>query len=157
VKTFETEAKTVSNRWKAALAIAAVVLLAAALLFFRDRFSPPRAPAATEIATLDLRRYSAVRSEGEKPVDGRAPVTLSRGYLTVSVLLPVGAEAGHYEYKVLNDGLQMVLSGESDAKFENRATTLVAQLNTDNLPGGHYSFWLRQPGFDWRSYQIEIR
>lgn len=156
VKAFEAEAKTASNRWKAAMAVAAVVLVATALFFFRDRFSP-QPSAGVETATMDLRRYSAARNEGEKPSDGKAPVTLSRGHLTVTVLLPVGAEGGRYEYKVLNDGLQMVLSGEGDAKFENHSATLAAQLDTDKLPSGHYSFWLRQPGFDWRSYQIEIR
>jgi hypothetical protein len=156
VKAFETEAKNASKRWRAALAIGAVVLVSTALLIFRDRFST-RLPAGVETATMDLRRYTAFRNDGEKPNDGRAPVVLIRGHLTVSVLLPVGAEAGRYEYKVLNDGLQMVLSGEGDARFENQAAKLIARLNTDNLPGGHYSFWLRQPGFDWRSYQIEIR
>ena len=155
VKAFEAAAKTASNRWKAALATAAVVLVAAALFFFRDRYLP-RPSVTVETATMDLRRYSAFRREGEKPGDGKAPVTLNRGHLTVTVLLPVGAEAGRYEYKVLNDGLQMVLSGEGDAKFENHSATLTAQLDTGKLPSGNYSFWLRQPGFDWRSYQIEI-
>ena len=156
VKAFEASAKTASLSRKAALATAAVVLVAAALFFFRDRYLP-RPSGTVETATMDLRRYSAFRREGERQGDGKAPVTLSRGHLTVNVLLPVGAEAGRYEYKVLNDGLQMVLSGEGDAKFEDHSAKLAAQLDTGKLPGGIYSFWLRQPGFDWRSYQIEIR
>jgi len=156
VKAFEAEAKSASDRRIAALAVVAVILIVSALFFFRNRFSP-RPSVAVETATMDLRRYSSFRSEGVKPNDGRAPVTLNRGHLTVSVLLPIGAEAGRYEYKILNDALQTVLSGEGDAKLENHTATMAAQLNTDRLPSGRYSFWLRLPGFDWRSYQIEIR
>ena len=142
VKAFEAEAKTASNRWKAALATAAAVLVVVALFFFRSGYMP-RPSVKVETATMDLRRYSAFRREGENPSDGKAPVTLNRGHLTVTVLLPTGADTGRYEYKVLNDGLQMVLSGEGDAKLENHSATLAAQLDTGKLPSGTYSFWLR--------------
>src|SRR4051812_1972097 len=102
VKAFEDEAKSASNRRMAALAVTAVILVVTALFFYRERFLP-RPSAAAETATMDLRRYSAFRSEGEKPNDGSEPLTLNRGHLTVSVLLPIGAGAGRYEYKILND------------------------------------------------------
>jgi hypothetical protein len=156
VKAFEAEAKLASGGWRVGAAIAALILIATALFFLRDRLLPRRS-AAYESATLDLRSYTASRGEGEKPGDGKPPVTLGRGHLTVAVLLPVGADAGHYEYKLLNDGLQTVLSGAGEAKIENHSTTLATKLDTDRLPNGHYSLWMRQPGFDWRSYQINIR
>ena len=140
---------------RAALATAAVVLVAAALFFFRDRYLP-RPSVTVETATMDLRKVLGISKRGGKAGDGKAPVTLNRGHLTVTVLLPVGGKPVARVCKVLNDGLQMVLSGEGDAKFENHSATLAAQLDTGKLPSGNYSFWLRQPGFDWRSYQIEI-
>jgi hypothetical protein len=155
VKAFEAETKLAFRGGRAGGVIAALILIATALFFLRDRLSP-RGPANYQSATLDLRSYTTSRGEGEKPADGKPPVTLDRGRLTVAVLLPVGADAGHYEYKLLNDGLQTVLSGAGEAKIENHSTTLATKLDTDKLPSGHYSLWMRQPGFDWRSYQINI-
>jgi hypothetical protein len=155
VKAFEVELKGRPDAWKLAAAIAAVVLIAVALFFLRDRLLIR--PAATyETATLDLRDYVVFRGEGEKPGEGKRPLSLGRARLTLKVLLPIGAEEGRYEYKLLNDGLQTVESGFGDAKLDNRSTTLTAKLNTERLPVGLYSLWMRQGEFGWRSYQIEI-
>ncbi len=155
VKAFEAELRGRPGGEKLALVIAAIVLIGVALFFFRDRLSMRQA-VPYETATLDLRGYTALRGEGEKPGEGMRPVSLGRARLTVKVLLPVGAEEGRYEYKLLNDGLQTVESGFGDARMDNRSTELIANLDTEKLPVGHYSLWMRQAGFDWRSYQIEL-
>jgi len=153
IKQFEADLKR--SRWGKAAALAAIVLIVAGLLVFRGRLLA-HANAKYQTATLDLRSFSAARSENEKAGNGQT-LTLSRGRLTISIILPVGADAGRYEYKLLNDSLQQVGAGNGEAQLRDGNVVLAAQLDISSVPPGQYTVWLRQPGFEWRSYRISIR
>ncbi len=152
IKQFEADLK--QSRWRKAAALAAVVLIVAGLLVFRGRLFAP-ATTSYQTATLDLRPFSAARSENEKAGNGRTPA-LSRGHLTLSIILPVGSDAGRYEYKLLNDSLQQVAAGDGEATMRDGNVVLAAQLDTSSMPLGQYTVWLRQPGYEWRSYRVSI-
>ena len=151
VKQFEADLKR--SRLGKAAALAAILLVITGLLIFRDRLIPG-APASYQTATLDLRPFSVARSENDKAENN--PLALARGRLTLSILLPIGSEVGRYEYKLLNDSLQQVIAGEGEAKMQDRNVVLAAQLDTRSVVAGQYTLWLRQPGYDWRSYRVSI-
>lgn len=152
IKQFETDLKR--SRWGKAAALAAIVLIVAALLVFRGRLFAP-ATTSYQTATLDLRPFSATRSENEKGGNGRT-LALSRGRLTLSIILPVGSDSGRYEYKLLNDALQQVAAGDGEATMRDKNVVFAAQLDTTSLAPGPYTVWLRQPGYEWRSYRVSI-
>ncbi len=96
--------------WPAA---AAVLLLAAGLaawlVYGGGQTAPTRQPArivanAEPVAvTLDLRKHSVTRSDA--PAEDLPPLVLPRAKVTLTLLLPVGSEAGNYEVRVLgSDG-----------------------------------------------------
>jgi hypothetical protein len=152
IKQFEADLKR--SRWGKATALAAIMLIVAGLLVFRGRLFVS-ATTSYQTATLDLRPFSATRSENEKARNGQ-PLALSRGRLTLSIILPVGSDSGRYEYKLLNDSLQQVAAGDGEAKMRDGNVVLAAQLDTSSVPPGQYTVWLRQPGYEWRSYRVAV-
>jgi hypothetical protein len=151
IKQFEADLQR--SRLGKTAALAAILLILAGLLVFRDRLIPG-APANYEAATLDLRPFSVTRSQNEKAENSR--LALARGRLTLSILLPIGSELGRYEYKLLNDSLQQVVAGVGEAKMQDRNVVLTVPLDTNSVAPGQYTLWLRQPGDDWRSYRVSI-
>jgi len=135
-------------------AIAAMILVIATALFWMRKSGVSQ---VEQVATIDLRPFTVSRGEEASRSPQQPALTLDRGKLILTVLLPVGAEEGPYEFKLLNDSLQTVRSGTGKASIRNNVTTISTKLETSGLSQGLYSFWLRQPGQDWRSYRVKLQ
>jgi hypothetical protein len=142
--------------WRLAGAIAAVLLIAASLFILKNRL-PIFAPKTQLAEVMDLRAYTVNRGATDPAAARRPPLSIGRGDVSLSILLPVGAPEGVYEFKLLNDSLQSVLSGTGQATIKNFITTISAHMDTSHISPGHYSFYLRQRDNDWRSYQVLVR
>jgi hypothetical protein len=146
-------------------AVAAVVLLAAAGAWFgvfnRQRPAPQpqtrEIPAtAAELRTeLDLRKYAVVRSQ--EKADERPPVSLPRGRLTATILLPVGSDPGPYEVQVLDSNLQSKASSTGNAEIRDFVTTLRATIDLGSVMPGRYQLALRRNSEEWRLFPAEVR
>jgi hypothetical protein len=141
------------RRLLAGISLAAIIVIICATVFWINRSS---APQPAQLATIDLRPFAITRGAAEPPQNPPG-LFLGRGKLDLTILLPVGAEEGLYEFKLLNDSLQTVRSGTAQASIRNYVTTISTELDTSGLSPGRYSFWLRQPGREWQSYEVKLR
>ncbi len=133
-------------------AAAAVLVLAVALgaWFLANRPGP-----VTDVqAQLDLRPYAQTRSDAP---DGRQPLLLPRGRLTLSMILPVGFEPGSYDVQLLDVGLTSRASATGMASTENFVTTLRTTLDIGAVSSGSYQLAIRQTGQDWQLFPAVVR
>ena len=155
MKEFERQLRR-SWSWRLVGAIAAVLLIAVSVFFFKNRLSV-FTPKAQLAEVMDLRAYTVNRGATDSETARRPPLSIGRGEVSLSILLPVGAPEGVYEFKLLDDSLEPVLSGAGQATITNFITTISAHMDTSRLSPGHYSFYLRQRDADWQSYQVLVR
>jgi hypothetical protein len=114
-------------------------------------------PATTaELRTeLDLRKYAVARSQEQ--ADERPPVSLPRGRLTATILLPVGSEPGPYEVQLLDSNLQSNASAIGNAEIRDYVTTLRATIELGAVMPGRYQLALRRNGEEWRLFPAEVK
>jgi hypothetical protein len=86
---------------------------------------------------LDLRKYAVVRSQ--EKAEERPPVSLPRGRLSATILLPVGSEPGPYEVQVLDSNLQSKASATGEAEIRDFVTTLRATIDLGSVMPGQVS------------------
>ena len=150
--------------WLAAAALLIVAIGGALWFALGPRTSPigrPPVPARGEepspeqTVQLDLRQYSVTRNEEQK--HERAPVTLMRGRLNATILLPVGSEPGDYEVQLLDSSLRSRASSVGRAEIRDFVTTLRAMLDLRALDPGAYQLALRRQGEDWRLYPASVK
>lgn len=153
VKEFRRQSQRAKSSFVAAMG---ATTLAAILAFFFLNQHFGWIGSEREIAgIMDFRSYSNRRSETSSP-QSRALVTLPRGHVAAKILLPIGIPEGSYEFKILNDSLQPVVTGGGQVRIMNHVTTLSSHLDTSRLPSGHYTFFLRQTGEEWQQYPLFI-
>jgi hypothetical protein len=149
-------------RWP--MAAAALVVTATGVWMFVTR--PPvvnddqdRARPAAQVALgrteLDLRKYSVVRSEERKAA--REPISLPRGRLNLTLLLPVGYEAGEYDVQLLDSNLASKASAKGNAAMRDYVATLEAELQTGELAPGSYQLAVRRHGESWQMFPVELK
>jgi hypothetical protein len=149
------------TRWL--VAAAALVLVAIGVWIFAT--PPPvvdevedRTP-ATQVAQVrterDLRKYSVQRSEEKKVA--LEPIPLPRGHLSLTLLLPVGYEAGEYEVQLLDSNLASKTSARGNAAIRDYVATLEANLHTSDLAPGTYQLAIRRQGESWQMFPIELK
>ena len=133
------------------MAAAAVVIVAIAVgaWFFANR----RAPATDVQAQVDLRPYAQTRSD--TTVD-QQPLSLPRGRLTLSVILPVGFEPGAYDVQLLDSRLVSQASSTGTATSENFVTTLRTTLDVSDVPRGVYQLAIRGTSREWELFPAEV-
>ena len=148
--------------WYAAAAAALVLVTAGAYFILPNQRSrppieqPSSASATAELrAELDLRKYTVARTDQSTPE--RPPVSLPRGRLTATILLPVGSEPGTYEVQILDSNLRSVASATGDAEIRDFVTTLRATLDLGSLRAGTYQLALRRHGEDWRLFPADVK
>jgi len=141
------------RRW---LAAAAVLLLALAGVWFvvSERDGGVLVDGREVRAEMDLRKYSVDRSGERAPA--QQPLTVQRARLEVTILLPVGSEAGNYELQVMDSELRSQRSTLGEAQIENFVTTLRTRIDLRKLPSGHYKLALRRRGEDWRFFPLDV-
>jgi hypothetical protein len=148
--------------WYAASAAALLLVIAGAFFILPNQRSrtpveqPGSASATAELrAELDLRKYTVARTDQSTPE--RPPVSLPRGRLTATILLPVGSEPGTYEVQILDSNLRSVASATGDAEIRDFVTTLRAKLDLGSLQAGTYQLALRRHGEDWRLFPADVK
>ena len=144
------------TRW---LAAAAILLLIAAGIWFavswRRSADGGGNVVATEVrAEMDLRKYAIERNDVGSPND--APLAARRAKLDLTILLPVGSEAGIYELQVMDAELRSKAAGLGEAQLENHVTTLRTNMDLRSLTPGIYKLALRRRGEDWRFFPLQI-
>lgn len=147
--------------WPAAAAAAVLAAVAGAWFFFAANQAgapPDETAAAVQTAglrtELDLRKYTVARSEqgpGERP-----PLSLPRGQLNLTILLPVGSEPGGYEVQVLDSGLRSRASAASEAEIRNFVTTLQVTIDLSSLSPGAYQLAVRRQGDEWQLFPAKV-
>ena len=148
--------------FRSVAAAAAVLIFAVGGVWFAGQRSPARQAAAPETTPitaelrteLDLRKYAVARTDQNAPE--RPPVSLPRGRLSVTILLPVGSEPGSYEVQVLDSNLRSRASATADAEIRNYVTTLRATIELGSLSPGPYQLALRRQGEEWRLFPARV-
>ena len=116
---------------------------------------PQQTSTADLRAELDLRKYSVNRSE--QPQSAPPPLSLQRGRLNATILLPVGSEPGAYEVQVLDSELLSKATASGEATIDNHTTTLRTTLDLRSLPPGTYRLALRKQGDEWQMFPATLK
>ncbi len=153
-----------SRRRLLAAAAAAVLVVAATvawLVFSQLGDVPPagEVTGGTEVAELavqiDLREHAVMRGgEGQANLP---PISLPRGRLNLTLLLPVGSEAGRYDLQLRDALSTAVASATGEAQIVDFVTTLRATFETGALAPGAYELAVRREDGDWRVFGVEVR
>ena len=148
-------------RWIAAAAVLVILVGGAWALVSRphDGGRPAnvadQGSAADLTAELDLRQYSVTRSEQAQAAP--PPLSMQRGRLNATILLPVGSEPGAYEVQVLDSELRSKATASGEAAIENHATTLKTTLDLRVLPPGTYRFAVKRQGDEWQMFPATLK
>lgn len=157
-----TEMKSVAkgrrNRiWASTCVAAAVVLIGFALWAsgILKRIPASNVRSAPIVAQIDLQNRSITRGVPTAPQTSQ-PILIPKGQLKLSILLPVGSEAGTYDIQILKDVDKPLVGGSGRAYIVNGTTTLKVSVNTSSLPSGNYLLGVRQPPLDWAFNPITV-
>ena len=155
-------ARSSRARWIAAAAVLVILVGGAWALVSRphDVGRPAnvaeQASGADLRAELDLRKYSVTRSEQAQAAPP-PPLSLQRGRLNATILLPIGSEPGAYEVQVLDSELRSKATASGEAAIENQSTTLKTTLDLRVLPPGTYRFAVRRQGDEWQMFPATLK
>ena len=111
-----------------------------------------------EVAVLDLRNQSRIRSEqglGTAPAAPDAPVLPARR-LDLRVHLPIGSEEGDYDLAVLRKPNEPMAAAQGTAQLANQIVTLGIRLDLSSLEPGSYFVGLRRGEFRWTYFQLRV-
>lgn len=146
-----------AGQWRWLVAAAAVFLLVALSAWFLTPLLR-RAPAITggrEVyAQMDLRTYAVERSEVNS--SKARPLAAQRAKLVLTILLPVGSEAGTYELQVMDSELRSQTNALGEARIENQVTTLRTLMELQALSPGEYKLAIRRKGQDWSLFPLHV-
>ena len=102
----------------------------------------------------DLRDLAPLRGvEGKPP----APIELSRGYVDLTLYLPIGSEAGQYEAEVAERLDQPLATAAGTATLRDGVAVLDIKLDLTRLHPGLYLLAIRQAGQSWAPYTVLLR
>lgn len=123
-----------------------------------QRPSEPKAP-ETVAAVLNLESLSSTRGgSAARPQPGDEIQRLPRRHLQLSIYLPIGSEAGHYDVQILKESSPNVplvsLSGE--AKIIDGLTRLEIFPDLSVLEPGPYVLGTRHAGDSWHYFRIVL-
>jgi hypothetical protein len=154
------QADKANARAKKLWAAAAVVILAtvgAWVMLGNDRSTAPvvgqpssGAISADLTARLDLRPYAVTRSDERRTEPN--PVVIPQGRVTATILLPVGAEPGEYEIRLLDQDLALRASSTGSAAVRDFVTTLETTIDLSSVATGKYQLGLRRSGGEWQMF-----
>lgn len=108
-------------------------------------------------ATLDLRGWSAVRSDEATPNPSGKRLQLHRRLLALTIYLPMGSQPGNYEIEILRSRGKPLLKLEVTARIADGNTGLSTRVDLSKLQAGQYSLGIRQPPWEWHYYPIALR
>jgi len=139
--------------WRFAGIAASVVLAAGILAWFvlKVSFGPTR----LEPVTVDLTAWATVRGPENNPPN--PPVQLQRGYLSMTVYLPLGSEPGTYDIEIVRGSGQPTWSAQREAKIEYSKTTLRVQVDLRHFAPGSYSLAFRRQDQSWTYIPLVLK
>jgi hypothetical protein len=159
------KAKTRGRKLWAVSAAAVLVLAVAAGAWIMLRDDRPPAPIAGEkpmpavppdlAARLDLRPYIVTRGGERRPEPD--PVVIPVGRVNATLLLPVGAEPGKYEIRLLDQDLTPRASATGSAAIRDYITTLEAVIDSRALAAGRYQLGIRRVDGEWQLFPALLR
>jgi hypothetical protein len=118
--------------------------------------TPSPLPAPVVVAArADLRRLAPTRGVSQGSRGG--PVQLPKALVSLTVLLPVGSEPGHYALQLVRSDGQPVASTTADAAILNFVTTLKVELDLRQVDPASYDLEVRRDGEQWNSYPVTIK
>lgn len=147
------------QRWVLAAAAAVIIAVGGMWLVLR-RDSPRGVTSSTAVgeaqtARLDLRPFAVTRGGDPRPTPD--PLMLPRGHVRATILLPVGAEAGTYELRVLDEELSVRATATGEAVVRDYVTTIVADLDVTTLSPSAYQLSVRRAGGEWQFFPAMVR
>jgi hypothetical protein len=114
--------------------------------------APPVAPLPL---TVDLAVFSPSRGDGNEPAK---KVHLPQKLLRVTLLLPLGLDAGEYEIRLENSAGTATLSKHvaGRVKSDGGVTALELEMDLAKATKGNFSLMIRPPGSAWRTYPVVV-
>jgi len=109
--------------------------------------------AELQVVVLDLRKRGVTRGENDKQ---EGDLDLPKGRLKLSIYLPIGSEEGDYEVRISGQHNQ-VLTAKGKAAMQNHLNVLTVQLDTSTFEAGKYSLAIRQAGWGWNRYPLQLK
>jgi hypothetical protein len=107
--------------------------------------------------TLDLRNWIVFRGE-QPPSVHSGPVHLPRARIDLTVLLPVGSEAGNYEVQVSTDLGKRLVTGTGPAVIRSDGVTVLrVKIDDSNLKPGTYVLGIGEIGSEANKYPLEVK
>lgn len=144
------------QRWKAMRlwGIAASVVLAAGVLAWflvKVSFGPPR----LEPVTVDLTAWATVRGPENNPPN--RPIQLQKGYLGMTIYLPLGSEPGMYDIKIVRGSGQPIWGEQREARIEDYKTTLRVQVDLRHFTRGPYLLAFHRQDQSWTYIPLVLK
>jgi hypothetical protein len=136
------------------IAAAAVVVLVAGGSWLTLR-SPRTSDAAVVAATIDLRPFTVMRGDTQSPLS--PSIVIPRARLDATIVLPLGAEPGSYEMRLVDDVPSVRAQATGEAEIRDSMTMLHTTLDVAPLPAGAYHLEVRRVGGEWRRVPAQLR
>ena len=148
-----------------AASIAAVLIVVAiSLVLISIRNSTiSKAPAPTTMAEassdVDMRPFSPTRGDSNNSQQSeKYAAILSRARSRLNVILPLGADEGDYEVRLMDNDLHAVIaSGKAPASFVDHTVRLSITFDLTKVSPGSYVIASRRGGGGWMTSPVLIR
>jgi hypothetical protein len=121
---------------------------------------PPAPPSesAYQLVSIDLSDRSVARGEDTPSPKARSQdPQIPRGRLELRIHLPLGTEEGQYEVHIYGKQKRPLVKTKGQVRLQNHKDMLTAKVDTGELPAGNYTLAIRQIGWSWRTYPLEIK
>ena len=144
--------------WLAAAALVAVVAGGTWRTLWAPSMAAPQVgstPGPEIQAEIDLRAFAVSRDVRDGPTG--SAVSLPRGLVQVTILLPAGSEPGEYEIQLLDAALKSHTSSHGTAAIADFVTTVRSRLDLSAVPSGPYQLALRRKGDTWRLFPARVQ
>ena len=141
-----------ARKW-ALVAVAAVVALIAGGSWWVLR-SLRTTDVAVVATTIDLRPFTVMRGDTQSPPP--PSIVIPRGRLDATIVLPLGAEPGFYEVRLVDDAPSVRAQATGEAEIRDSMTTLHTTLDAATLSAGAYHLEVRRLGGEWRRVPARV-
>ena len=108
------------------------------------------------MAQIDLQNSSIPRGAPSESQQNQV-ISIPRGRLNLTVLLPFGSDAGKYEIEIFKEVGKPLISSSGQAVIGNGVTKLIVSVETSSLAPGSYLLGVRQPPLGWAFNPITVR
>jgi len=110
-------------------------------------------PPAVQVALLDLRKRGIARGGTNEEL---RDLNLPKGRLKLSIYLPFGSEVGQYDVRISGRNKQVV-TAKGVAVRRNHIAVLNVEVDTGTFEAGTYSLAIREVGWDWYRFQVNLK